>query len=156
MLFVNFIIEIEVRKLDFGTRLKQLRSEHKLTQDELGKKINVSKASISLYEKNQREPSKESLITLANFFNVSTDYLLGNSDKRKYYDLTDKDREDIGVQVDRMLAGLSSDSETNYYGEPMTREDKEKMRVAMVAALEAAQIEAKRKFTPKKYRNDKE
>lgn len=140
----------------FPQRLKRLREEAHRTQDYIAKYVHVSPKTVGAWERGTRQPSIEAVKQLSKFFNVSTDYLLGNSDKRKYYDLTDKDREDIGVQVDRMLAGLSSDSETNYYGEPMTREDKEKMRVAMVAALEAAQIEAKKKFTPKKYRNDKE
>ena len=50
------------------------------------------------------------------------------------------------------MEGLDSKSEANFYGEPMTDDDKQKLRIAMQAALQAAQIESRKKFTPKKYR----
>ncbi|WP_153732744.1 helix-turn-helix domain-containing protein [Sporosarcina obsidiansis] len=63
-----------------GERLKKLRTESKLTQDELGKKINVTKVSISGYENGNRSPDTETLQKIADTFNVTTDYLLGRSD----------------------------------------------------------------------------
>ena len=63
-------------------RLKELRKEYKLTINELGEKINCSGASVSHYEKGEREPSNEILIRYADYFNVSVDYLLGRTDKR--------------------------------------------------------------------------
>jgi len=63
-----------------GDRLKRLRLEKKLTQEELGKKINVTKVSISGYENGNRTPDTETLQKLADFFNVTTDYLLGRTD----------------------------------------------------------------------------
>lgn len=61
----------------FGSRLKYLRMNKKLTQRELAEIINVSTSTIGMYEKNAREPSFETLINIANYFNVSVDYLLG-------------------------------------------------------------------------------
>lgn len=63
-----------------GERLKQLRNERKLTQTELGNKINVTKVSISGYESGKRSPDTDTLQRLADFFEVSTDYLLGRTD----------------------------------------------------------------------------
>lgn len=63
----------------FPKRLKQLRKERKLTQEELGKKINVSKVSISGYESGSRNPDTETLKKIADLFDVSIDYLLGRS-----------------------------------------------------------------------------
>ncbi|WP_199427066.1 helix-turn-helix domain-containing protein [Thermaerobacillus caldiproteolyticus] len=63
-----------------GDRLKKLRLEKKLTQEELGKRINVTKVSISGYENGNRTPDTETLQKLADFFNVTTDYLLGRTD----------------------------------------------------------------------------
>lgn len=65
-----------------GERLKQLRKEYKLTQTDLGNKINVTKVSISGYENGNRSPDTETLTRLADYFDVSTDYLLGRSDVR--------------------------------------------------------------------------
>lgn len=65
-----------------GVRLKLLREELGLRQDELAQKLSVSPSSIGMYETDRREPNSELLTKLANFFNVSIDYLLGNSDIR--------------------------------------------------------------------------
>lgn len=65
-----------------GNRIKFLREELGLKQEELAKKLSVSPSSIGMYETNKREPNNELVIKLANFFNVSTDYLLGKSDIR--------------------------------------------------------------------------
>ncbi|EUJ24720.1 transcriptional regulator [Listeria grandensis FSL F6-0971] len=64
----------------FIERMKQLRKESGLTQSELGKKINVSKAAVSGYETGIRNPDLETLQRIANTFNVSTDYLLGRTE----------------------------------------------------------------------------
>lgn len=63
-------------------RLKLLREEKNLLQEELGKVIGVSGRAIGNYEKGTRDMSTEIVIKLANFFNVSTDYLLGKSNER--------------------------------------------------------------------------
>ncbi len=66
--------------MSFGSMLKSLRIEHNLTQSELAKKIKLSKANVSKYEAGLVEPSLETLTLIANLFNVSTDYLLGQTD----------------------------------------------------------------------------
>ena len=65
--------------LYFGARLRKLRKESELTQQQLADKLDVTKASISAYETNAKYPSIEVLIKIANTFNVSADYLLGIS-----------------------------------------------------------------------------
>ncbi|TCO79098.1 helix-turn-helix domain-containing protein [Marinisporobacter balticus] len=64
----------------FGDRLKELRVEKNLTQEELAKIFNTGKASISHYESNRRMPDAHSIEKFAEFFSVSTDYLLGRTD----------------------------------------------------------------------------
>lgn len=65
-----------------GNRLKLLREERKMKQEELAKILSMSTSAIGMYERNEREPNNELTIKLADFFNVSTDYLLGKSDIR--------------------------------------------------------------------------
>lgn len=60
-----------------GNRLKELRSKNKMTQEELGKLINVTKVSICCYEKGTRTPSLETLDDLSNAFGVDANYFLG-------------------------------------------------------------------------------
>ncbi len=62
-----------------GKILKQLRELHNMTQKELADKVKVTPKAISFYELNQREPSNELLKSFSQIFNVSVDYLLGNS-----------------------------------------------------------------------------
>lgn len=62
-----------------GKILKLLRELHNMTQKELADKVKVTPKAISFYELNQREPSNELLKSFSQIFNVSVDYLLGNS-----------------------------------------------------------------------------
>lgn len=80
---------------EFGTRLKELRKKSGLTQEQLAKRIHVSKAAISNYELFERNPAPDILIKLAMIFHVSTDYLLGVGEKRQSLDVTGLSDEDI-------------------------------------------------------------
>ena len=60
----------------FGNVLKNLRESIGMNQEELSEKFGISKSTIGMYETNKREPNFELLKEFANFFNVSTDYLL--------------------------------------------------------------------------------
>lgn len=64
----------------FSERLRQLRSARNLSQMELATYIRISKSSINMYERGEREPGIETLEKFADFFNVDMDYLLGKSD----------------------------------------------------------------------------
>jgi len=64
----------------FAERLKALRIEKNLKQDEVANALNVTKTQISDMERGKRTTTMEKLTTLADYFNVSTDYLLGRSD----------------------------------------------------------------------------
>ena len=61
----------------FGQRLKDLRNNRGISQNELSKHIGVSKSSVNMYERDEREPGFETLEAIADFFNVNMDYLLG-------------------------------------------------------------------------------
>ena len=66
--------------MDFNIRLKELRIEKGVSQVKIAKMLNMSKMAISHWEKGNSEPSIEQLKILANFFDVSIDYLVGYSD----------------------------------------------------------------------------
>jgi len=63
----------------FADRLRSLRKEKKLTQAKLAEKIGVSKVTISEYESGDKTPKVSVLQNIADYFEVSTDYLLGRS-----------------------------------------------------------------------------
>lgn len=60
----------------FPKNLKALRLKHKLTQDELGEKLYLSRTSISNYEQGKFEPNIETIIAISDLFNITTDKLL--------------------------------------------------------------------------------
>lgn len=66
--------------MKFGDRLKSIRLENDMTQEEIGNLLNKSKNNISQYETGKREPDLETLKIISNYFKVSLDYLLGNTD----------------------------------------------------------------------------
>ncbi|TZE82596.1 helix-turn-helix domain-containing protein [Calorimonas adulescens] len=72
----------------FGDVLHRLRKEKHLTQRELADKLSISRSALSLYESNKREPDFATLKKIADFFNVSLDYLLdrevGNTSTNDY------------------------------------------------------------------------
>lgn len=68
--------------VDLSVRLKQLRLDKQLRQEQVARLVGVSKGAISAYETDIRQPSYEVLIRLANLYRVSVDYLLGRTDDR--------------------------------------------------------------------------
>lgn len=69
--------------MNFGNRIAELRSEKRLTQEELAQKIGITRAALSHYENNRREPDHEFTQKLADFFHVSVDYLMGRTFDRE-------------------------------------------------------------------------
>jgi transcriptional regulator with XRE-family HTH domain len=65
---------------NLGERLKQLRQSRKLTQKQMAIKFNMQERSYQRYENNDSTPHYEPLIALADYFDVSLDYLTGRSD----------------------------------------------------------------------------
>ena len=61
-------------------RLKELRLERTLSQSQLAKAIGISQSAIAYWETAQRTPNAQAIIILARYFNVTTDYLLGEQD----------------------------------------------------------------------------
>lgn len=69
--------------MKFGKRLRELRKENRLTQSETAKILGYGYTAISNYEHGRNQPSIEDLIRIANFFDVSVDYLIGATDVRQ-------------------------------------------------------------------------
>lgn len=61
----------------FSKRLKELRQKKGLTQQELGTILSVNQRTISYWENSVSEPNYDMLVKIANYFDVSSDYLLG-------------------------------------------------------------------------------
>lgn len=66
--------------MNFSERLTELRKENNLTQKQLANDLNLSEVGIQNYEGKRRKPAYDVLIALADYFDVSIDYLVGRSD----------------------------------------------------------------------------
>ncbi|MCH5195906.1 MAG: helix-turn-helix domain-containing protein [Oscillospiraceae bacterium] len=69
----------------FHLRLRELRNSRDLTQQNLADCLNISKSSVNMYERGEREPGIALLESIADFFNVDLDYLTGKSDNPQKY-----------------------------------------------------------------------
>lgn len=63
--------------MEIGTKLKELRLTEKLTQEELSKKLNISRVNYTRYETNASRPDYETLLIIADFYDISLDELFG-------------------------------------------------------------------------------
>lgn len=137
--------------MNFATKLKKLRTEKNLTQEDLAKKSGISIKSISRYELGETIPrSGKYYEKLANALEVDTDYLFSQEtnfllNARKEFGYKgSKDAEEIVNGMIGLMAG----------GE-LPEEDKETILNAVQEAFYMAKIENK-KYTPKKYKIEEE
>lgn len=146
----------------FASRLKHLRNERKLSQEELAKKINTTKGTISNYENRHSTPSNELLGDLANILNTTTDYLLGRTDNPEPFnkqlpELTNKDEKDIAKDLENIINNISTDGYAHFDGrsmEDLDEDDKELLKASLENSMRLAKRLAKDKFTPKKYKKE--
>lgn len=71
-------------RLLFQKRLKELRNEIGCTQEDMANKLNISKSAYGYYEQGKTTPDSNSVSMLADFFDVSTDYLLAKFKTLKF------------------------------------------------------------------------
>lgn len=69
--------------LKLSERLKALRKERHLSQEKFAAEIGIGFSTYRRYEKNEREPDASTLVKMADFYDVSLDYLVGRSDRRE-------------------------------------------------------------------------
>lgn len=93
----------------FASRLRQLRLDKNLRQEQVAKLIGVNKSAISTYENNTRQPSFDILVRLATLYRVSTDYLLGMTNIRSL-DLSGLSHEEVAA-VSELVAIMTKRNE---------------------------------------------
>lgn len=91
----------------FADRISYLREKHQMTQSTLAKKLGISRSAVNAWEMSLSAPSCKNVIEMAQIFHVSTDYLLGLSD-RITVDITELNNEEREL-VFRLLDCLSKE-----------------------------------------------
>lgn len=105
--------------MDFGTRLTALRKEKKLLQADLANKIGIARATYGAYEQGTRQPDFETLEKIADFFGVSTDYLLGRTDSPT---LTPHEQDELEFQA------FANDPELGVWYKELPKSSEEELR----------------------------
>ncbi len=92
--------------IDLSVRLRQLRLDKQLRQEQVARLVGVSKGAISAYETDIRQPSYDILIRLANLYRVSVDYLLGRTDDRTL-DISGLTAREVAI-ITELVASMSA------------------------------------------------
>lgn len=132
--------------------LKLLRKQHSLSQKEIGNIFHASQNTVSQWENGTRKPSYDIIQEIADYFDVSVDYLLGRQEQLP--ELNSKDKREIQEILDDTEQQLLSQDGLMFDGSPATDEDVQKIIMAMKMGMEMIKKENKAKFTPKKYRKN--
>ena len=128
-------------------RLKELREERELTQTDVAKAINTSRTNIGRWEKMENEPTSSFVVALANFFECSTDYLLGRTDD--FGSVTIKKEKSPAVALSAEEEGLLNDYRK------LPADLKNRASVYMKKLLEIIQQENTSAFSPIQSQNRK-
>lgn len=156
-----------------GKNIKYLRCKNGYSQEELSKHLGYkSYTTITKWESGVSEPTLKMTNQIAAFFNISVNDLCYKklwsfNDKSNSKDKSDliekkdeviplnkKDEKDIAKKLDETLGQLESSDGLMFDGEVLDEETKELLKISLENALRTAKVTAKKKFTPKKYKND--
>lgn len=89
--------------MQFSERLRELREDNGYTQDEIAEKLNLTRQSISNYEKGNSDPSLDNLVKLADIYNCSVDYLLCRTKERLNLNVLSRDNKDFVLTMLKLI-----------------------------------------------------
>ncbi|MFK2795596.1 helix-turn-helix domain-containing protein [Bacillus cereus] len=136
--------------MTLGYRLKKERERRKWSQKFVAEKIGITNTVLSNYERDYRDPDTTTLGKLADLYEISTDELLGRSNK-----LSKKEERDIARDLEKTLEELENSHDALMFdGEPIDEHTKEMIRISLENSMRMAKQLAKQKFTPNKYKKD--
>lgn len=127
----------------FSHQLKNIRKEWNLTQKELADSLNIAQSTIAMYENGKREPDTANLNKIADFFKVTTDFLLGRSHSPK---LTAEEEIDIAVDLERTIEQLRTNKGLKFDGEPIDEETILYLKASLEKSIRLAKEITKDKF----------
>lgn len=133
-------------------RIQNLSKEKKITIAELERKNGISNGQIRKWDNST--PGIDKLEVIADFFDVSTDYLLGRTDKKRHYDLNERNEKSIQDELENILNNFGKNGFAVSDGstlDELDEDDKELLIAALEQSLRIAKRISKKKFTPKKY-----
>lgn len=138
-----------------GDRLKIARQKRGLKQTEVMKRVNINNKTLSGYENNVSDPDTNTLVILAELYDVSHQWLLTGEGKMKVSEnitLSEKEEQSLVADLQKILDGFEGNF-ASYDGKtPEEIEDQELLKAALQQSMRLAKRVAKEKFTPNKYK----
>lgn len=135
-------------------KVKELCRDKNITQKQLADIIGINQNTIKTWE--NKLPNSETLVKIADYFGVTTDYLLGRSSNKL---LTRKNERDIQKSLKQIYDGLDDSLSLAYLnngGVELSEEDAELLKSALQFTITQAKIRAKEKYTRKDYKRKSE
>lgn len=139
--------------------IKQLCQRRDISVSKLEEELGFGQNTI--YQWKKRTPSVERVQKVADYFNVTTDYLLGRSNQKNFHDIkdsegfTEKDRKDIGKRMEEIRNDLTNSDGLMFSGEPLSEEALDSLMDAMEYIVKHTK-KVNKKYIPKKYRKEAE
>lgn len=131
---------------------EKLLLKHNVTAYKVAKDTGLTTATLTNWKKGRYTPKQDKLQKIADYFGVSLEYLTTGKEKEWKPTLSEKERIDIGRDVQATLNALDSKTGLMFDGEILDEETKEYLESALKTAFTNAKIMAKEKYTPNKYR----
>ena len=131
-------------------RVKNICKERKIPISKIEKELGFSNGYISQLRKGVFPDDR--LKKIADYFNVTIDYLMTGEEKNWHPTLNENDEKDIQKQLQRTLDQLENETGLMFDGNYMDERAKEKLKNSLELVMRGTRIEAKEKFTPKKHK----
>lgn len=139
-----------------GEKIREKRIELGMTQEELAAKLGYkSKTTIAKIESGTNDITQSKVVDFAKVLQTTPAYLMGWEDDTDKPKLNKRDERDIAKRLEQTLTELEQNQDgLMFSGEPLDDETKELLKASLENSIRIAKINAKQKFTPKKYKKD--
>lgn len=134
-------------------KIRALANQRDMSLPQLELELGLGNGTISRWRSSS--PNTDKLQKIADYFNVSMDYLLGRETQNNG-GLSIKNQKDVAKNLNEILEQIDSDDGLMFDGAAFDEETKEYLKNSISSSLITAKIMAKEKYTPKKYRKSEE
>lgn len=127
--------------MTIGQKIKKLRHAQHITQTELGQHLNMTKSTVSMWERGERTPDISTVIKIAQYFQVSTDYLLDKNAPSTT--LNDSSISDLGLILEELLLVIKQNSNLQFWGQQATKSQIARLQTALEITIKLNKNENK-------------
>ncbi len=127
--------------MNFGERLRSLRSEKEYSLRKMAEELEISFSALGKYERNEHQPDFDTLKKIANYFNVSIDWLLGRTILRTH---TLEQEKDLAKRIQQLNRDIDTSEDLTFNSEPLSEESKKALSEALEFAVRLGETISKK------------